>query len=103
MRKLKNEYMPPIVPPSETTYENVNLQAVTPILTIVIGSMILALFVLIIEKLHYSFKTRSKNNELFIKKFSNNLKVKNKLQKRNSDLNLILKEFYYNRPFGYLP
>ncbi|XP_039305938.1 glutamate receptor 1-like [Solenopsis invicta] len=101
--KLKNEHMRANVPLSETIFENVNLQAVAPILTIVIGSMILALFILIIEKLYYSFKTRSENNKLFIKKFSNNLKVKNKFQKSNIDLNLMLKEFYYNRPFGYLP
>ncbi|XP_039305191.1 glutamate receptor ionotropic, delta-1-like [Solenopsis invicta] len=97
LSKLENEYIPRNVPLRQTIYKNVNLQAVTPILTIVISSMILALFILIIEKLHYLFKTRSKNNELFNQTFSHNLDIKNKLhelgfvspKKRQSYLNNI--------------
>ncbi|XP_039305577.1 glutamate receptor ionotropic, delta-2-like [Solenopsis invicta] len=104
MNKLKNEYMSPNVPFSGTVFENVSLVDVTPILTIVLGSMILALFILIFEKIYNSFKTRLEK-KLFrdIKKFNNTVNIRNKLQKRNSDLNPILKKFDYSRPFGYLP
>lgn len=103
MSKLKNEYLPKNIPHHDTIFVKVSLFEVTPILTIVAGSMMVALFILIIEKVYYSFKTRSKNNKLFIKKFSHNLDVKNKCQRKNNDLNQIFKEFYYNRPFGYWP
>ena len=103
MSKLKNEYMPKGIPHYDTIFVKVSVFEITPILTIVAGSMMAALFILIIEKVHDSIKTRCKNNKLFIKKFSHNLDVKNKLQNRNDDLNRILKEFYYNRPFGYWP
>ncbi|XP_018307131.1 uncharacterized protein [Mycetomoellerius zeteki] len=59
----------------------VDITDVTPVLTIVAGSMVLSLFILIIEKVYYSFKTpNSKNNESVIK-FTYNLNVRNKLRK----------------------
>ncbi|XP_018048668.1 PREDICTED: uncharacterized protein LOC108687427 [Atta colombica] len=59
----------------------VDITDVTPILTIVVGSTVLSLFVLLIEKVYYSFKTpNSKNNES-ITKFTYNLNVRNKLRK----------------------
>ncbi|KAG5331729.1 GRID2 protein, partial [Acromyrmex charruanus] len=73
----------------------VDITDVTPILTIVIGSMVLSSFVLIIEKVYYSFKTpNSKNNES-ITKFTYNLNVRKKLRKE-----LKLQEFY-NKSIDY--
>lgn len=77
----------------------VDITDVTPILTIVVGSTVLSLFVLLIEKVYYSFKTpNSKNNES-ITKFTYNLNVRNKLRKEY-EKNLRLKEFY-NKSIDY--
>ncbi|XP_028045673.2 glutamate receptor ionotropic, kainate 4 [Monomorium pharaonis] len=102
MGKLKKKFLIKNVP-SKITYHYVELNNITPILTMVAGSMVLALLILIIEKVFYSFKTQFKNNKLFIAKFSYNLNIRNKLRRENSDLKLKFKEFYNNRPIGYWP
>ncbi|XP_011694273.1 PREDICTED: uncharacterized protein LOC105453773 [Wasmannia auropunctata] len=62
MNKLRNKYHAKD-PPNAMTSEIIDLNDITPILTIMIGGMILALFILIIEKM-YSLRTQivSKNN-----------------------------------------
>ncbi|XP_077269823.1 putative glutamate receptor [Temnothorax americanus] len=90
IHKLKNKYHIRRNHPSGVHYGFVELSDVTPTLVMVAASMVLALLILIIEKMYYSFKTRcSKNNKLSIKKLSYNLGVRNKLRKGNErNLNL---------------
>ncbi|XP_077269827.1 uncharacterized protein LOC143901406 isoform X4 [Temnothorax americanus] len=59
--KLKNKFLIKDNP-REELYGGVELNDVTPALTMLAGSMVLALLILIIEKVYYSSKTRSKNN-----------------------------------------
>lgn len=49
--------------PPGTNYSVVSLGDIAPTLTIVTGGMILALFILIIEKMYYFFNTWFKSNE----------------------------------------
>ncbi|XP_018371879.1 PREDICTED: LOW QUALITY PROTEIN: uncharacterized protein LOC108766847 [Trachymyrmex cornetzi] len=89
INKLRNKN--PLKMPMKGLIGNftVDITDVTPILTIVAGSTVLSLFILIIEKVYYSFKSlNSKNNES-ITKFTYNLNVRNKLRKE-----LRLQEFY---------
>ncbi|XP_011694269.1 PREDICTED: glutamate receptor 3-like [Wasmannia auropunctata] len=102
MNKLRKKYLTKNNP---KTLVNgiIDLHDIAPILTIMMGGMILALFILIIEKMYCSFKTRSKNNKLIVEKLNHNFAVRNKLRKRiNDEKNLKLQEFY-NRPIGYWP
>ncbi|XP_011701748.1 PREDICTED: uncharacterized protein LOC105458277 [Wasmannia auropunctata] len=89
MNKLRNKYLPK-KSPNKMTYSTIDMNNVTPVLTIMVGSMFLALFILIIEKMYYSFKTLFKKNKLSVEKLSHNLGVKNKLQKKNDERNLQL-------------
>lgn len=101
--KLKNKYIKNNLS-QNITYGIVELSDITPTLTLVVGSMILAILILIIEKVYYSFKTRSKNNELkTIKKLNYNLGVRNKLQKGNNERNLKHQRFSNTRLIGYWP
>ncbi|XP_018371881.1 PREDICTED: uncharacterized protein LOC108766848 [Trachymyrmex cornetzi] len=89
INKLQNKN--PLKMPTKGLIGNfiVDITDVTPILTIVAGSTVLSLFILIIEKVYYSFKSpNSKNNES-ITKFTYNLNVRNELRKE-----LRLEEFY---------
>ncbi|XP_024892967.1 probable glutamate receptor [Temnothorax curvispinosus] len=90
IHKLKNKYVIRDNHPRKVLYGYVEISDVTPALTMVAGSMVLGLLILIIEKVYYSFKTRcSKNNKLSVKKLSYNLGVRNKLRKGNErNLNL---------------
>ncbi|XP_011684762.1 PREDICTED: uncharacterized protein LOC105448100 [Wasmannia auropunctata] len=104
MDKLRNKYLRNSRP-KIYILGIVDIYDITPTLTIVVGSMILALFILLIEKKYYSFKTLSKNKESFIKKVSHNVGAKNKMRKRNDEKNLRHQEFY-NKPiiyYGYWP
>ncbi|XP_071566391.1 probable glutamate receptor [Temnothorax nylanderi] len=60
--KLKNKYFIRDNPRKVPYYGLVELSDVTPALTMLAGSMVLSLLILIIEKVYYSSKTRSKNN-----------------------------------------
>jgi len=100
LNKLQNKYLARSNSRREIIYGDVHLCDITPILAMVAGSMLLALLILVIEKMYYSFKTRFKNNES-VKKLNHNFNVRNQLQKRN-ERNLKLQAFY-NRPIGYLP
>ncbi|XP_071566429.1 probable glutamate receptor [Temnothorax nylanderi] len=60
--KLKNKYLIRDNPREVPYYGLVELSDVTPALTMLAGSMVLALLILIIERVYYSSKTRSKNN-----------------------------------------
>ncbi|XP_011880267.1 PREDICTED: probable glutamate receptor [Vollenhovia emeryi] len=102
MSKLKNKYLIRTNSPSSIIYGLVDLSDVAPTLTMVAGSMILALLILIIEKVHYSFKTRSENNRLSVRKLSPNLGVRNK-RKGANEKDLKLQGFYNTRPIGYWP
>ncbi|XP_071642063.1 uncharacterized protein [Temnothorax longispinosus] len=62
IHKLKNKYHIRRNHPSGVHYGLVELRDVTPTLVMVAVSMVLALLILIIEKVYYSSKTRSKNN-----------------------------------------
>ncbi|XP_071566397.1 glutamate receptor ionotropic, delta-2-like [Temnothorax nylanderi] len=100
--KLKNRYFIRDNPKEVPSYVLVELSDVTPALTMLAGSMVLALLILIIERVYYSSKTRSKNNKLPVKKLSYNLGVRNKLRKGN-ERNLNLQRFYNTRPIGNCP
>lgn len=107
MSKLKNKHL--IIRNSRNTITygintsgEVELSDIAPTLTMVAGSMILALLILIVEKKYYSFKIRSKN-KLLIKKSNYNLDIRNRLQKGNNNKNLKLQEFNNMRLIGYWP
>ncbi|KYN34710.1 Glutamate receptor delta-2 subunit [Trachymyrmex septentrionalis] len=80
VNKLKNKNPSTISMKSVGNF-TVDITDVTPILTIVIGSTVLSLFILIIEKVYYSFKTPNFKNDESITKFTYNLNVRNKLRK----------------------
>ncbi|XP_070526456.1 probable glutamate receptor [Cardiocondyla obscurior] len=106
MGKLKNKYLSKKLDFSGyMSYGVVDLSDITPSLTMVGASMIVALLVLIIEKGYYLYNNRSKNNKLAIKKFNYNLGVRNQLQKRNNqNLTININQKLYNtRPIGYWP
>lgn len=100
--KLKKKYLIINNSPKQTTYGRIEISDVIPTLTMVAGSMVLALLILVIEKVHYSFKIRSEN-KLFIKKLNYNLSVRNRLRKGNNNRNLRLPEFNNTRLIGYWP
>ncbi|XP_028046100.1 glutamate receptor 2 [Monomorium pharaonis] len=106
MGKLRKKYLIKSVPRGKNVYGYIELSDVTPTLTIVAGSMILALIILIIEKVYYSFKIRFKNNKLSIIKCNHDFVIRNKLRKKNDvrrrEKNFKFQEFY-NRPIGYWP
>lgn len=83
------------------TSGEIELSDIVPTLTMVAGSIILALLILIAEKIYYSFEIRSKN-KLLIKKSNHNLDVRNRLRKGNNDKNLKLQLSFNNtRLIGY--
>ncbi|XP_011702478.1 PREDICTED: uncharacterized protein LOC105458684 [Wasmannia auropunctata] len=78
MNKLRDKYLAKN-PSNKMTYYVIDINDVTPVLTMIMGSMVLALFILIIEKMYYLSKFRSKNKKSSVKKLSYNLSVKNNL------------------------
>lgn len=106
--KLQNKYLSRNNRAGGLFTIQVDITDITPVLTLVVGSMVLAVLILMIEKMYYSSKIRSKNNEEeprktrknSVNKLSRNFGVKNALQ--GSERNLKLEEFYNRRlTFGY--
>lgn len=103
LSKLQNKYLLRNNPARGLISGVIDITDVTPVLTLVIGSMVLAALILMIEKKYYSSKTRSKNNEEELRKtrkncvnkLNRNFGVKNALQ--GSERNLKLEEFYNKR------
>ncbi|KYQ52733.1 Glutamate receptor, ionotropic kainate 2, partial [Trachymyrmex zeteki] len=79
LNKLQNQN-PSKIPVRVISNFTVGIADVTPVLTIVAVNMILSLFILIIEKMYYSFKTPNSKNNKSVTKFTHNLNVRNKLR-----------------------
>lgn len=62
INRLKSKHFLESNPPA-SNYSVVSLGDIVPTLTIVTGAIVLALFILITEKMYYSFNTRFKSNE----------------------------------------
>ncbi|KAL6259009.1 hypothetical protein P5V15_008931 [Pogonomyrmex californicus] len=96
INKLRNKYLVKNSAPMPII-GIVELEDTAPTLAVVAGGMILAILILIIEKMYYSFNTRYKNNVSSVMKSHNDLAVK--LQKKSNERrerreSLKFREFY---------
>ncbi|XP_011142833.2 glutamate receptor ionotropic, delta-1-like [Harpegnathos saltator] len=103
MSRLKEEYLSTTNPP-KVRLTQVGLRGIAPLLAMVAGGIVLGIFILMLEKAYYVFKSRRK---IGLTKKRQSDRVARKPRGRNSKVNVKLPPFYntnyYGRPIGYWP